>query len=159
MKYEALEGGVIASFNRLIASISKRGDKALIKQMSDHTDKLELLLEYSKKRESDSDEYILELSVLQSRLSKLSTIFEMTLSNIDIDQMSNGDLLELNAMRKGRLYSARSLFDANSALDDKKWLKTLGFKFRKNLSLEELKVKINQCNQKIMSGYEIIKER
>jgi hypothetical protein len=159
MKYEFLENGVIASFNRLITSISKRGDKVLIRQLADHTDKLELLLDYFKKKESSNDMLMLESGLDKERLSKLASIFEMMISGIDPDSISTRDLNDLNVMRLGRLYSAKSFLEANDSLNEKKHLKRLGFKFKNKLSLEQLNKRITECNNELIRKHENITKR
>ena len=154
MNYEITENWVADSFNRLITSISKRGDKSIIKQTIDHTNKLEQLLQHFKKREANMDFLIFELFFLRSRVKKATVILRMFISNIYLDDISNDDLYELNRMRRGKLYTAKSFIEANDAMADKNLLKSFGFRFKGDLSLEDLKARIIECNQKLISKHE-----
>ena len=159
MKYEFLEDRVVDSFNRLITSISKVGGKVLLRQTKEHSDIFESLLDHSMKRESEQDLLLHELFFTQNRLKKASLVLEMMIEGVFLDELTINDIYDLNKMRKGGFYTAKSFMEANDALISKKMLKSLGCKFSGTLNLHELRDEINQSQQKLIKKYETTKNR
>lgn len=149
MSYKYEREKIVNSFNYLMNAIARTNNIGLKKNALKFQDNFEKFIENT----VFFDSIMAELDVTQTKATKLELLLSLFLPVHLHETIDEPDIIEMKRLQLDNYYAIKSFIEDSSMVSEMNLYKKMGFRFKKGLNREQLKLKIDDCRKKIANQY------